>query len=1183
VRARAASHLLRLGENPWRLMGTLYVAGGLPFALGLYLLGGSPGATAVTALMIVAAALWFRLRPAPGKPDLVFASVAPTVICVAAAAALPEASTAITVTVFAAALAGVASYPRPAGFAGLAAAAGAATGISWHVQGSAGMGVGVLASFTAVCGAAAVVTSVERERRAREDLSQTRERLLGILAGSHAIAWSGEVLPDGTYIEHETHGDTLASFGFRAAPGREAGDIWMRHVHPEDVPMLAEASERHLRGESATITYRLVRGDGAVQWISEASHARLQPDGSAQVQGLCVDVTALHDARDALERTQRRLETVMAASRAHPFAGFLLPGGLFVEHYTGPNLEMLLGGPVPEGHDPAEAWHERIHPDDRDRYDQTLARAAEQGADHDSEYRLVGYDGIVRWVSVRAVCRPRGDGAVAVDGLAFDITSARMAADELERARILLGEITEASGAHAYAGEITTDGVFFEQYSGANLERLIGGPPPQDPGFWRTLVHPGDRDAYHAAILAALSGVAIDVEYRIVGLDGATRWVWERARAQSRGNGIAYVEGLVFDVTARRAAAAEARAAYDLLDRVDQGVYTLDIDSRTIRYANRAIHELVGERDSESLLTDADWSVHPDDRALFDAGRRTIELGNSWSGTYRVAADDGWRWLREHVACRRDGDRRIADGLVYDATVELETRQALDAVRAQMQIAMESVQEVLFSIEVMPDGDDRLLFASAGMEALLGGELPEGVDTLTAFRSRVHRDDVHALLELVARVRSGETGEIEVRLVGYDRVVRWVWIRVRPRTAGDQRFADGILSDVTARREAAAEIEHASRVDALTGLFNRRHGTEVVVGELARASRAGTPTGLVLLDVDRFKTVNDTYGHAVGDAVLTEVGRRIEASVRRYDTVVRWGGEEFIVLVPDADEQGAGRVAEAIRVAVGATPIVAGSAEVAVTASCGAAVVAPGSGTLELLTGLADQALYAAKRRGRDRVCLVSDLGEGDLTAEEPEVLRVAEALARWAAVREGVSELHAAQVADLSAKVARHLGLPASVQLRARLAGWLHDVGKITIPDHVLRPDRELTPDEAAVLRTHAEVGRQLMARTPGLGEAADGVGCHHEHWDGSGYPAGMAGEQIPIEARIVAAVDHWSAETESGRPRRVQGQDGALAGLRAAAGSALDPTVVDALIAVIGAEWAAAGERLRQGDQAA
>jgi diguanylate cyclase (GGDEF)-like protein/PAS domain S-box-containing protein len=1040
----------------------------------------------------------------------------------------------------------------------------------------------VTAAATLLLAAGVVVaTAMRRTRHSRDELNETRSQLLGILSSSRAIAWSGEVLPDGTYVEHETHGDMLGSFGFRAKSGLEAGDVWMRHVHPEDIPVLEDIARRHLAGESTTVTYRLVRGDGAVQWVNESSDAIPKPGGGAFIRGLSMDVTQLQSARAELERTKRRLEAMLDASRAHPFAGFLLPGGQFVEHYTGPNLDVLLGGAVPEGSDPSGAWYERIHPDDRAAYDRAMAEAAETAADIDADYRIVGYDGIVRWVTVRAVCRPRDDGTISVEGLAFDITAIRTTADELERARVLLGEITAASGAHAYSGEITADGLFLDQYVPANLERLIGGPVPPAAGFWNELVHPADRDAYRAALLAAMNGVPIDLEYRIVGVDGGVRWLWEQARASAHGPSGTRIEGLVFDVTDRREAAAEVRASHALLDRVEQGVYTIDVGGRRIEYANRAMLELLGGEDATG--TGGEWAVHSDDQEVFVERCNAIDQGESWSGTYRIAAPEGgWRWLREHVSNRMDGDRRIADGLVYDATAELETRQALDAVRAQMQIAMESVEEVLFSVELEADGGLRLVFASPGMAKLLGGALPDGVDALAAFSSRVHRDDVPALLEHAERVRAGATDEVEVRLVGYDRVVRWAWIRVRPRPEGGRRYADGIMTDVTARREASAEVERASRVDPLTGLFNRRHAAEAMQAELARADRTGTTTGLVLLDLDRFKTVNDTHGHAAGDAVLVEVSRRIETAVRSYDTVARWGGEEFIVLVPDVDEQGVRRVAEGIRAEIAAAPITTAGGAITITASCGGAVVARGASTVEALTALADQALYAAKRRGRDRVCLMSDLGESDMVAEEPEALKLAEALARWAAIREGGSELHAARVADLAAKVARELGVPASAQFRTRLVGWLHDVGKITIPDRLLRPNHPLAPAEVAVVRGHAEVGRQLIARTPGLSEAAEGIAHHQEHWDGSGYPDGLAGARIPIEARIVAAVDMWAVMTE-GFDRPAHEREFALESLRAASGRQLDPAVVDALLAVLTVEWSDAGARLRQADRAA
>jgi HD-GYP domain-containing protein (c-di-GMP phosphodiesterase class II) len=232
--------------------------------------------------------------------------------------------------------------------------------------------------------------------------------------------------------------------------------------------------------------------------------------------------------------------------------------------------------------------------------------------------------------------------------------------------------------------------------------------------------------------------------------------------------------------------------------------------------------------------------------------------------------------------------------------------------------------------------------------------------------------------------------------------------------------------------------------------------------------------------------------------------------------------------------------------------------EIAVTISAGVSV---GTGSIEHLVDEADRALYTAKRRGRDQVRLFTDLGPADLVPGDSDAVRLAQALAFAVETREGTQDLHSRHVSDLSGAVAAHLGLPDAMVERCRLAGWLHDVGKLTIPDAVVAADAGGGPAEQEIMKAHATIGDQLVSTMPGLAEAHLGVRHHHERYDGTGYPDGLAGAAIPLEARIVAAADLFSTLTARGDIDRVA----AIAAVQQAAGSQLDPQVVAALVAVL------------------
>ncbi len=377
------------------------------------------------------------------------------------------------------------------------------------------------------------------------------------------------------------------------------------------------------------------------------------------------------------------------------------------------------------------------------------------------------------------------------------------------------------------------------------------------------------------------------------------------------------------------------------------------------------------------------------------------------------------------------------------------------------------------------------------------------------------------------------------------------------------------------------EAESRSKIDPLTGLWNRRGCLEALNGELRRALRDGNPPGVFLLDADRFKRVNDTYGHHAGDEVLMEIGRRLRSAVREYDTVARWGGEEFCVVAPGIGDDAALRaVGNALRCAVNVEPIKAGDDfSLPVSVSVGAVRASESLWSPEGIVDAADRALYAAKRRGRDQVRLFTEMTVEDFVAEEPEALRLAQALALSAAVREGMPELHSQQVAELSGLIARQMNLEEAMVIRCQLGGWLHDVGKVAIPDRILAKRGPLDDDEWITMRAHAEIGEQIIRRVPGLADAGDAVRSHHERWDGTGYPDGKAGTNIAVEARVVAVADAFSAITSDRPYHDGQSIDDAVTELRRSAGTHLDTDAVEALISVLETQQAAAAERLRVG----
>jgi diguanylate cyclase (GGDEF)-like protein len=382
-----------------------------------------------------------------------------------------------------------------------------------------------------------------------------------------------------------------------------------------------------------------------------------------------------------------------------------------------------------------------------------------------------------------------------------------------------------------------------------------------------------------------------------------------------------------------------------------------------------------------------------------------------------------------------------------------------------------------------------------------------------------------------------------------------------------RRYRRDTATELAQEQHGRAQAEALSRVDGLTGLFNRRHAMESIDHELARSARDDTAVGLLMIDVDRFKRINDSQGHAGGDAVLVEVARRLRIGPREWDIVARVGGEEFCVIAPGmGSEAELADLGDRLRLAVSERPIDTPRGQgISVSISVGAALAHHSEGSSEHALDCADRALYAAKRRGRNRLCRFSQLDDSDLHAEQPESLHLAEALAQAGDLREGAQSQHSGDVARLAAKIARRLEMSEDDVLRICLGGWLHDVGKLAVPDHILTKPGPLTASEWEIMRTHSVTGEQLLRAFPELAITCPAVRHHHEKYDGSGYPDHIAGEQIPIDARIIGAADAYCAMIATRTYKEPRSANEAIDELRRCSGTHFDPDVVAALIHAI------------------
>jgi diguanylate cyclase (GGDEF)-like protein/putative nucleotidyltransferase with HDIG domain len=363
-----------------------------------------------------------------------------------------------------------------------------------------------------------------------------------------------------------------------------------------------------------------------------------------------------------------------------------------------------------------------------------------------------------------------------------------------------------------------------------------------------------------------------------------------------------------------------------------------------------------------------------------------------------------------------------------------------------------------------------------------------------------------------------------------------------------------------------AEAEQRARIDQLTGLWNRRHLEERIQVEIGRHSRYGGTFSLIILDLDFFKAFNDSYGHLAGDKLLKQLGAIMKDAIRGTDEAFRYGGDEFAVLLPQTPLRDAYEVAERVRDRVASEIKVE---DVSVTASFGLASWPVDGVRINEVIAAADIALYYAKQSGGNQSHAISEILIP--SPKQPAKLEVEQdrsafnlicALAAAVDAKDHYAYKHSQKVREYAVALAKSMELAPADVARLSTAALLHDIGKIGISDEILNKAGKLTDEEWEVIRSHPQLGADIVSNVPELASCLAGILYHHEHYDGTGYPAGLKGEAIPLDARILGIVDAFAAMTSARPYRAALSCEEAVEELKRGAGKQFDPSLVKVFI---------------------
>ena len=398
------------------------------------------------------------------------------------------------------------------------------------------------------------------------------------------------------------------------------------------------------------------------------------------------------------------------------------------------------------------------------------------------------------------------------------------------------------------------------------------------------------------------------------------------------------------------------------------------------------------------------------------------------------------------------------------------------------------------------------------------------------------------------------------------------------------------------------QIRLQAKTDGLTSLLNHRSFLENYKEEVIKLNKAKKTFSILMIDIDNFKSINDTQGHQYGDNVLQQVATYLKENTRSIDIVARYGGDEFICMLPEAShDQGllvANRIMKKVR-----EGIKEGSMDL--TVSIGLSTYLYHTEDSNMLIQLADQAMYLAKYKGGDQIFsfdLNDTMDMNSWNREISETFLVIKTLSRFSKGQDAATDMieqirkiftsdsssqslfeivtslgsaldardhytngHSERVIDYTKQISRELGMSVQQQEELVYLCLLHDIGKIGIPDHILNKPGKLTKEEFEIMKRHAEIGEKIISPLEMLKNLKPLIRHHQEFYDGTGYPDGISGDSIPLACRILSVVDTFDAMTSDRPYRSARPLEDAIAELRRCSGTQFDPLVVEIFIGIL------------------
>ncbi len=864
-------------------------------------------------------------------------------------------------------------------------------------------------------------------------------------------------------------------------------------------------------------------------------------DGQGQLAGVVLifsDITERYHLQQQLRLSEARSTAAVKLARLGTWEYDAVANTVV----WSPVYKQIMGVPADFQPEP-ESWDTLVHPDDLGRAVAVRLEAMECGTSYTQQYRIHRHnDDALRYLQTHvSIERDDGGNVVKMMGALQDVTDqveAQQRVLESEALFRMTFERTAVGMAH-----VALDGRLMR--ANPALCSILGYQEPEL--LERTLFDIAQSDSWESMrrnmdCLLARRVPSLSAERRFLHKNGEVVWLALTTTVIAHRDGSpAYLIMSAADITERRQAEAALRESEQRLRRAQEishsGNWEISLADSMMWASDEAFciygYE-IGEGNFIPLAVPQGAVVEEDrprmDRALHQL--LTNDTPYDVEFTIRRFCDGERRNLRSAAIAERDDQGRPLRvvGVLQDITERKRTEQEYKKV-------LETTMDGFW----MVDGQMRILMVNTAVCDLLGytrGELL-GMQ-VPDLEMQYMPQEVSQLQE---RIRQTGSERFETRLRRKDGVT--IDVEVSLSYTADSRYTCAFIRDITDRRRKENRIQFLSYHDAMTGLYNRVFFEE----ECRRLDTASQlPVSIIMGDINGLKLTNDVLGHAHGDELLRTIAAILRRCARDGDIIARVGGDEFCLLLPNAEPEVARAMCKRIRHACEETVLRLGDSVFRPSLALGYATRQFPEQSFAAVFKDTEDAMY--RRKLLERKSMHSSLIASIRTTMYEKSHETRE---------------HADRMASLARRLGEAMGLNDDQLSELELLSSLHDLGKIGIAEHILDKPGPLSREEWLEMRKHPEIGYRIAQASPELAAVAEGILCHHERWDGTGYPQGLRGDAIPLLARILTIVDSYDAMTNDRAYHKAVSESEALGEIVACAGRQFDPSICEKFLFIM------------------